>query len=382
MSLRTAIRAELAAHGDVAPFDVHAHTGADVDGTTRSSGEHLRDLEAVGGRSVIFPLCVTTGYEAENRRLLDECARAPERLTPFARLDPKVEGVGGAAADALAAGARGFKLHPRSEDFRLDHPGVDAIASVAAAARVPVLIHAGLGVGSFGPTVTALAERHRGCPIVLAHAAISDLSWLWEEVPAHPNLFFDTSWWNPADLITLFSLVPPGQVLYGSDAPYGRPVLSVTLCTRTALQAGLNQEQIRSVLGGQTERLLNGEPAADMGPPSGKVEITADLLLQRVTSSLAFAMAAGFMGIEERSAEAISLAQLACEVGDDAPEADVCRSVLAALEVIDELGGPAELGRGKPALGALLMALCVAWTPDVPLPAPPADADVGERQHA
>ncbi len=51
MSLRAAIRAELAAHGDVAPFDVHAHTGADIDGTTRSSEEHLRDLEAVGGRS-------------------------------------------------------------------------------------------------------------------------------------------------------------------------------------------------------------------------------------------------------------------------------------------------------------------------------------------
>jgi predicted TIM-barrel fold metal-dependent hydrolase len=72
---------------------------------------------------------------------------------------------------------------------------------VAAAARVPVLIHAGLGVGSFGPVLLALAERHRGCPIILAHAAISDLCWLWEEVPAHPNLYFDTSWWIPSDLI-------------------------------------------------------------------------------------------------------------------------------------------------------------------------------------
>ncbi len=183
MSLRAAIRAELAALGDVAPFDVHAHTGADVDGTTRCSDEHLRDLEAVGGRSVIFPLCVTTGYEAENRRVLEECASAPERLTPFARLDPRVEGVAATAADALAAGARGFKLHPRSEDFRLGHPGVDAILSVAAEERAPVLIHAGLGVGSFGTTILAMAERHPDCPIVLAHAAISDLSWLWRRFP-------------------------------------------------------------------------------------------------------------------------------------------------------------------------------------------------------
>ena len=231
MSLRAAIRAELTALGDIAPFDVHAHTGADVDGTTRTSEEHLRDLEAVDGRSVIFPLCVTAGYGAENRRVLEECARAPERLTPFARLDPRVEGVGAATADALAAGAKGFKLHPRSEDFRLDHPGVDAIFSVAAEDRAPVLIHAGLGVGSFGPTITALAERHRACPIVLAHAAISDLCWLWEEVPAHPNLFFDTSWWNPGDLIALFSLVPPGQMLFGIDAPYMdlEPILAIAL---------------------------------------------------------------------------------------------------------------------------------------------------------
>lgn len=136
MSLRTAIRAELAALGDdVVPFDVHAHTGADVDGTRRTSEEHLRDLEAIGARSVIFPLCVTTGYEAENRRVLEECRRTPERLTPFARLDPRVEGAAAAASDVLAAGARGIKLHPRSEGFRLDHPGRRSPTSVGSGRR-------------------------------------------------------------------------------------------------------------------------------------------------------------------------------------------------------------------------------------------------------
>ena len=119
------IRVELAELGDrVAPFDVHAHTGADIDGTTCGYEEHLRDLEAIGGRSVVFPLCVRGGYEPENRRVLAECQLAPDRLTPFARLDPHAEGVAAVALDSLAAGAKGFKLHPRSEDFRLDHPGV------------------------------------------------------------------------------------------------------------------------------------------------------------------------------------------------------------------------------------------------------------------
>src|SRR6478609_2072054 len=92
LSIQATIRTELDAlgAGGVRPFDVHAHTGADVDGTTRSSEEHLRDLDAIGGRSVIFPLCVTTGYPAENRRVVEECRRDPERLVPFARLDPRV----------------------------------------------------------------------------------------------------------------------------------------------------------------------------------------------------------------------------------------------------------------------------------------------------
>ena len=36
-----------------------------------------------------------------------------------------------------------------------------------------------------------------------------------------PNLLFDTAWWIAADLAALFSLVPPGQILFASDAPYG-----------------------------------------------------------------------------------------------------------------------------------------------------------------
>jgi predicted TIM-barrel fold metal-dependent hydrolase len=96
----------------------------------------VRDLEAVGGQSVIFPLCVTSGYEAENRRVVEECGRHPDRLVPFARLDPRVSGAGD-AADALAGGARGFKLHPRSEAFGLEHPNVKAIVAVAAEAKAP-----------------------------------------------------------------------------------------------------------------------------------------------------------------------------------------------------------------------------------------------------
>lgn len=174
MSVRAIVREEIdrLGAGAIAFFDVHAHTGADIDGTTRSCEEHVRALEALGGRSVIFPLCVTTGYDAENRRVVEECRRHSDRLVPFARLDPRACSAG-EAAGAISAGAMGFKLHPRAEEFGLDHPGVGAILEVAAEARAPVLIHAGAGVGSFGKTITDIAEGHPECPIVLAHAAVS-----------------------------------------------------------------------------------------------------------------------------------------------------------------------------------------------------------------
>lgn len=313
MSLRTALDAELATLGaEARVFDVHAHTGVDIDGTTRTSTEHLRDLDAVAGRSVIFPLCVAGGYEADNRRVLDECDGAAGRLTPFARLDPRVEGVGGEAAAAFSAGARGFKLHPRAEDFRLDHPGVEAILAAAAEARVPVLIHAGLGVGSFGPTLTGLLAAYPDCPVILAHAGITDLDWLWPEVPDHPNLFFDTSWWNVGDLAALFARIPPGRILFGSDAPYMdfETVLAITL--RCARSVGLTGDQIESIVGGQLENLLDGVPAVAAGAAPGPPEAAPSPEASRAITAMLAAGAAQFS--DGDPAQMVELARLA--VGD------------------------------------------------------------------
>lgn len=286
MSARALIEAELATLvGARGPFDAHAHTGLDADGTARSCEQHVAALDAVDGRSVIFPLCVTSGYEAENRRVLAECARHPERLVPFARLDPHVVSAREASA-ALEAGAKGFKLHPRAEDFRLDHPGVATIVAVAAAAHAPVLIHAGAGVGSFGETIVELAASHRECPLILAHAGVSDLAWLWRVVPEHQNLFFDTSWWNPSDLIALFSLVPPGRILFGSDEPYMdlETVLAMTL--RCARFAGLSGEAVELVAGGQLENLLAGRPAEDAGPAPGPAAVAPSPTESRLATML------------------------------------------------------------------------------------------------
>lgn len=351
MRLAAILAAELARGKEIRPFDTHAHTGTDVDGTTRSSDEHVRDLEAVGGRSVVFPLCVTSGYEAENRRVVEECGRHPDRLVPFARLDPRVSGAGD-AADALAGGARGFKLHPRSEAFGLEHPNVEAIVAVAAEARAPVLIHAGTGVGSFGSTIVELAAGHRQCPIILAHAGISDLSWLSRAVPEQPNLFFDTAWIVPADLLALFALVPPGRILYGSDAPYMDVELLVAITLRCAHFSGLAPEAIALVMGGQLERLLAGEAPLDVGPAPGPAATALSPGESRIVSLLSGA--GGCMLGGGDPSQSLELAQLA--LADDPASVDGPPSVIA--ELIEECRSPS-----PDAIRALVLALTLAATP-------------------
>jgi hypothetical protein len=359
LSLHAFIEAELATLDGDQLFDVHAHTGIDVDGTTRSCEEHVETLAGIGGRSVIFPLCVTTGYGPENLRVVEECRRHREHLVPFARLDPRAI-TRQDTSDALAAGARGFKLHPRAEDFRLDHPGVETILAVAAEAHVPVLIHAGAGVGSFGTTITDLAAAHRHCPIILAHAAVSDLAWLWQVAPEHPNLFFDTSWWNASDLIALFALVPPGQILFGSDEPYMNleTVLAITL--RCARHAGLSPEAIELVAGGQLDRLLAGEPAADAGSAPGPSERTPTPTESRLATLIA--AAGGCMLGGGDPAPLLELARAAIGVDGSAITGDAEALVAEAIEAAST--APAE------SPWALAIALTVLSTPGVESPAP------------
>jgi hypothetical protein len=66
-------------------------------------------------------------------------------------------------------------------------------------------------------------------------------------------------------------------------------------------------------------------------------------------------------------AELADLARLACLVGDDAPQAPVCRSILELLELDPGL----EVGKTLPErfrrLHALVTANVLALTPDVPV---------------
>jgi hypothetical protein len=369
----------------IASFDAHTHTGSnDPDGYRCSPEQLLDSLGEIDSRAAVFTMHEPDGYPPANDRILEEAAASGGVLVPFCRLDPHSDGAAAEAERCLDAGARGIKLHPRAERFRLEEPETEPIFAVANERGVPVLVHAGRGIPALGADALDLAGKYPGARIILAHAAVCDLAWIWRHAADHPNLFFDTAWWVPSDMLTLFSLVPPGQILWGSDAPYGTPLQSQITALRCALQAGVAPAAIPSLAGEQMARLVAGEEPLDLGPAPGTANLSHDVLLGRVSAYLQ--TAAGRMMLRDAAEEYLGLTRLACEVGEDAPQAHVCRSVLALLDRFDRYfdSRPPELdgttgGQRFPGLHMIVTAAIVAATPDVALPPDPEPESVSER---
>jgi predicted TIM-barrel fold metal-dependent hydrolase len=352
----------------IEPLDAHTHIGFnDPDGFSCSREQLTQALERIGARAFVFPMHEPDGYSAANEMVIEQAEGSDGRLFPFARLDPHDDPLA-ELERALELGARGIKLHPRAEQFTLDHPALEPVFALADERRLPIMVHAGRGIPALGRHSVELTGRHPGMRLIMAHAGISDLAWIWREAPDHPNLFFDTSWWSPSDVQALFALVPPGQILMASDAPYGSPTWATVMAARNALQAGLDAEQTRAVLGGQALQLVNGDEPLDLGPPAGSDHFSRDPLLDRVYSFLMSALGQMFQGVEP--AETLALVRLACDVGDDAPQAPVCRWVLELLDQRERYSpeGDGRPTRFAPGLHFAVGALGIVRTPDVPMP--------------
>ncbi len=352
---------------DLKLFDAHTHLGSnDPDGMSQTLEQLLANLAVADARGAfVFPMHEPDGYRPANDMVLEAAASAEGMLTPFCRVKPGVEAVA-EAERALAAGAKGIKLHPRAEQFTLDHPDVGALAALAHERGLPILIHAGRGIPALGLHAVQLAGAFPNARLILAHAGICDLSWIWRVAPDHPNLLFDTAWWMPADLQALFSLVPPGQILFASDAPYGSTAISGVFQLRSALQAGLSGEQVRCLAAGQALRIAAGKPLMSVGPAVGERERAPHVLLDRV-SEFVMLGAVATMRQNDAGPEMLALARLACDVPDEIDDAPLFAVIRSLLDTFDQAQAADPTDRRR--LAFLIMASIVARTPDVPVPA-------------
>jgi predicted TIM-barrel fold metal-dependent hydrolase len=349
-------------------FDAHTHIGQnDPDGFKQEPQQLIASLERAHARGAfVFPMHEPDGYRTANDAVLAAARESDGLLVPFCRVNPHDEALR-EAERCLDEGARGIKLHPRAEEFTLDHPAVKQLAALANERRLPILIHAGRGIPALGLHTVQLTGEFPDARLILAHAAISDLSWIWRVAPDHPNLLFDTAWWMPSDLVSLFSLVPPGQILLASDAPYGHPMMSASFQLRWALQAGYSSEQVRSVASGQALRLAAGEPLQPAGPATGERERPQHVLLDRLAEFLLLATIATMRGTPEAGAEMLALARLACDVPEEIDDAPIFAAILGLLDAHDQLREANPNDRRR--IGPLILAATAARTPDVPVPA-------------
>ncbi len=348
-------------------FDAHTHLGRnDPDGMSQTVEELLDLLGASRARGAfVFPMHEPDGYRPANDMVIDAAGRSDGRLTPFCRVSPHAGDAPAEAERALAAGARGIKLHPRAEQFTLDHPAVASLAAIAHERELPILIHAGRGIPALGEHAVALAGAYPGARLILAHAGICDLSWIWRVAADLPNLLFDTAWWMPADLQALFSLVPPGQILFASDAPYGHTLMAAVTQLRCALQVGLSARQIRCIASEQALRIARGEPLVPAGPAVGERDRAAHVLLDRVAEFTMLGAIATMRG-NEGGPEMLALARLACDVPDEIDDAPVFAVLRRLLDTYQEFEAAEPDNRRRFTL--LILATNVARTPDVPVP--------------
>jgi uncharacterized protein len=351
-------------------FDAHTHLGQnDPDGFKQSVDELLGvlgDSRACG--AFVFPMHEPDGYPTANDMVIEASQNGGGLLTPFCRVSPNSGDAPAEAERALDRGAKGIKLHPRAEQFTLDHPAVPRLAAMAHERRLPILVHAGRGIPALGAHMVALAEQYPDARLILAHAGITDLSWIWKVAPDVPNLLFDTAWWMPADLQALFALVPPGQVLFASDAPYGHTLMSAVTQLRSALQVGLSADQIRSITSEQSLRIAAGEPLQPAGPAVGERDRASHVLLDRVAEFVMLGAIATMRG-NDSGPEMLALARLACDVPDEIDDAPVFAVVRELLRTFAEVEAAEPTNRRR--LAFLILAASVARTPDVPVPALP-----------
>ncbi len=216
-------------------------------------------------------------------------ARSNGRLIPFVRLDLTEEPIE-EAERCLDRGARGIKLHPRAQKFVLDDERLAPVFAIAAERRVPILIHGGRGLPPIADNLARLVDAYPDAQLIIAHAGIADLSGLAGHFAGKAGVFFDTSVWSPIDLLSFFRLVPPEQILYASDYPYGAQPQSLLLSLRSARVAGLSEAQIVEMLAGNANRIADGEPPLEPSQPQGADVLAQPMALARIHQYLSMAM--------------------------------------------------------------------------------------------
>ena len=104
------------------------------------------------------------------------------------------------------------------------------------------------------------------------------------------GVFSDTSVWSPVDLLDFYRKVPPEQIVWASDYPYGQEPNSLLNGVRSARIAGFDESQLRQMLWENASRMASGEPPLEPSTPIGGDTFSQPMQLARIHGYLSMAM--------------------------------------------------------------------------------------------
>lgn len=193
-------------------------------------------------------------------------AQADPRVLPFGSIDFTRPDQADQARRQLAAGARGFKLHPILQ--RVDPAGTAVAEALSALpAGTMVMVHAGtanyypsaeqhLQAQEFGyiQGIARMAQAFPGLNFVAAHGGLRQFADVLSELSPLPNAFVDTSFVSPDGIRALLDAFGERRVLFASDWPWGFHTTGLA-----AVRKACSGNTLENVLGGNAQRLLGIE---------------------------------------------------------------------------------------------------------------------------
>jgi len=179
-------------------------------------------------------------FFTDNELVRKAVQKYPDRLLGCYWPNPHEEDAAEKVKIALTEwGFKGIKLHPLFQAFLPNDKIVHPIIQEAVRAKVPVLIHTGHSPFSLPWSVGELAENFPDAKIVMLH--MGDGHGVYMEAAINTakrmdNIYLETSRMpNGEKIKEAMNLVGKDRVMYGSDIPFGDPVVEIVKATALEL---------------------------------------------------------------------------------------------------------------------------------------------------
>lgn len=240
-------------------IDAHCHLGEGFD-FSQSPDELLKEMDENNvTKAVIVPMdkFITVYNREGNDFLLKISKKYSGRFIPMATVNPWF---GNKATEelkrAFGEGARGLKLHPFLQGFRIGDEITFPLIELAIRYKKPIYLDTGTPISGMPYQLTELAMRYPEGRFIMGHMGSTDF---WNDVAlatnAVKNIYLETSITDPSTMKDAIKKVGLDRVLYGSDSPENSMSVEIEKINRVVD----NEEDRRFIFEITAKKLFEGK---------------------------------------------------------------------------------------------------------------------------